>query len=190
MAGGSLRVVAGELRGRRIQAPPGRGTRPTADRVREAIFALVGPVAGLDVLDLFAGSGALAIEALSRGASSATLVERDPRARAVIRRNLEALELTSRARLVGGDWRAALARERAAGRCYGLCLVDPPYSLLPRIAGDLGRLLRPVLAPGAAVVVERAARTPPPELAELPIVSSIDRTYGDTAVTVLRLGRA
>jgi len=86
-----VRVVAGRFGGRRLSAPPGRGTRPTSDRVREALFSILGPLDGERVLDLYAGSGALAIEALSRGAGSALLVERDPRAVAVIRANLEAL---------------------------------------------------------------------------------------------------
>jgi 16S rRNA (guanine966-N2)-methyltransferase len=184
-----LRIVGGDLGGRRISAPPGRDTRPTADRVREALFSILGDVAGERVLDLFAGSGALAFEALSRGAASATLVERDPRALAAIRRNAEDLGVGERTRVVAADWRRALARDAAAGTDYGLCLVDPPYSLLTRIKGDLGALLAPVLAPGARVVVERAARTSPPELPELPIAMRTDRTYGDTAVTVLVLGR-
>ncbi len=85
-----MRVVAGEFRGRRLRAPRGRRTRPTADRVREALFSMLGDVAGARVLDLYAGSGALGIEALSRGAASAVFVERDPRAVAAIRRNLDA----------------------------------------------------------------------------------------------------
>lgn len=184
-----LRVVAGELRGRRLVAPPGWDTRPTADRVREAIFAIVGPVDGLAVLDLFAGSGALAIEALSRGADRATLVERDRDALAAIRRNLSDLGLEDRCRVVAADWRAALARERAAGRRFGLCLLDPPYSLLPLIAGRLWPALAPVLAPRATLVVEHVARSPIlPELPALTIASRTDRTYGDTGVLVLRLG--
>ena len=180
-----LRIVGGELGGRRIAAPPGRGTRPTADRVREAVFSILGDVGGERVLDLFAGSGALGFEALSRGAATATLVERDPRALATIRRNAADLGVGARTRVVGGDWRRALTADAAAGTRYGLCLVDPPYSLHTRIKGDLGALLAPVLAPGARVVIERAARTSPPELTELPTAARTDRIYGDTAVTVL-----
>jgi 16S rRNA (guanine966-N2)-methyltransferase len=188
MASRGLRIVAGELGGRRIVTPPGRATRPTSDRVREALFSILGPIAGLDVLDLFAGSGALGIEALSRGAASATFVESDPRALAAIRENIRALDLRGRSRVVGVDWKQALARDRVAERVYGLCLVDPPYSLLISVLNDLGRLLAPVLAPGARVAIERSSRTPSPDLTALHPVSRIDRTYGATALTVLRLG--
>jgi 16S rRNA (guanine966-N2)-methyltransferase len=181
-----VRIVAGRWRGRRIASPPGRSTRPTADRVREAIFALVGRVEGSAVLDLFAGSGALGLEALSRGAAEVTFVERSPRAAAVIRSNLALLGAADRARLVTRDWRAALAAERAAGRAYGLCLVDPPYSLIPRIAGRLGSALAPVLTPAAIVVVEHSALHRP-LLPGLDIATRTDRTYGDSAVAVLRL---
>jgi len=163
--------------------PRGRATRPTADRVREAVFSILGPLEGVDALDLFAGSGALGIEALSRGAATATLVERAPAALAAIRANLAALGLEDRARVVAGDWRRA-----AAGRAYGLCLLDPPYSLLPRLADDLATALVPLLAPGAALVIEGSARAPIlPEPLTLPIASRTDRTYGDTAVAVLRM---
>jgi 16S rRNA (guanine966-N2)-methyltransferase len=182
-----VRIVAGEHRGRRISAPPGRETRPTSDRVREAVFSLIGPVEGLEVLDLFAGSGALGLEALSRGAASATLVERSPRAARVIRANAAALGVEDRVRVVVKDWRAALAAERAAGHRFGLCLLDPPYSLTSRIAGGLGAALAPVMATPATVVIEYAAALPRPEPTGLEIASRTDRTYGDTAVSVLRL---
>ena len=180
--------MAGEHRGRRLVAPAGRATRPTADRVREAVFALVGPVEGLAVLDLFAGSGALALEALSRGAASATLVERAPRAVAAIRSNVEALGLAGRARVVARDWRAALAAERAAGRRYDLALVDPPYRTVSDVLAELPGRLAPVLAGRASVVLEYpAAVMIPAALPALAIRDRIDRVYGDTGVSVLRL---
>jgi 16S rRNA (guanine966-N2)-methyltransferase len=182
-----MRIVAGTHRGRRIAAPPGRATRPTSDRVREAIFSIVGPVDGMDVLDLFAGSGALGLEALSRGAATATMVDSSPAAAACIRRNARDLGLEDRVRVVRRDWRAALAAERAAGRRYGLCLCDPPYSLTPRIAGGLGAALSPVMATAGTVVIEHPAALPHPEPTGLEIASRIDRTYGDTAVSVMRL---
>lgn len=187
---GGLRVIAGELGGRRIAAPPGRGTRPTADRVREALFSIVGPVAGLNVLDLFAGSGALGIEALSRGAATATFVESDHPALGVIRQNLSVLGLTERAKVVATDWRQALVREGTAGAVFGLCLIDPPYTLLMKILDELGPLLAPVLAPGARVVLERSSRTPSPEFPTLHTASRIDRDYGDAALSVLTLAGA
>lgn len=187
---GGLRVIAGEFGGRRIAAPPGRGTRPTADRVREALFSMVGPVDGLDVLDLFAGSGALGIEALSRGAATATFVETDHKAQGVIRQNLAVLGLNDRARVVAADWRQALIREGEAGSTFGLCLIDPPYTLLLKIFSELGPLLGPVLAPGARIVLERSSRTPPPEFPTLHTPSRIDRAYGDSALSVLTCGEA
>jgi 16S rRNA (guanine966-N2)-methyltransferase len=182
-----VRIVAGSHRGRRISAPPGDATRPTADRVREAVFSIVGPVEGLDVLDLFAGSGALGLEALSRGAASATLVERAPRAVACIRANVAGLGMEGRARVVPRDWRTALRAERSAGRAFGLCLLDPPYTLTDRVVTDLGDLLAPVVAPPGIVVIEHSAASPTPEPTGLEIATRIDRTYGDTAVSVLRL---
>lgn len=182
-----MRIVAGTHRGRRIAAPRGAATRPTADRVRESLFALVGPVDGLDVLDLFAGSGALGLEALSRGAASATLVERDPRAAATIRANAASLDLGDRVRVVARDWRAALRSERAAGRVYGLCLLDPPYAMSDRVVDALGAPLAPLMTGPGIVVIERPAALPPPRPKGLEIATRTDRTYGDTGVSVLRL---
>lgn len=182
-----MRIVAGEHRGRRIAAPSGTATRPTADRVREALFSIVGPVGGLDVLDLFAGSGALGLEALSRGAASALLVERDRRAVACIHANAEALGVGDRVRVAARDWRAALAAERAAGRAFGLCLCDPPYSLTDRVVAQLGALLEPLVAAPGIVVIEHSAARPPPEPSGLEIVSRTDRTYGDTGISVIRV---
>src|SRR3954454_22895544 len=118
-----MRIIAGEHRGARIFAPKGQATRPTSDRVREAAFNLIGPVDGASVLDLFAGSGAMGLEALSRGAASATFVENDREALRAIERNLEKLRLRS-ARVVPRDVLQALAMER---NTYDLILCDPPY---------------------------------------------------------------
>jgi 16S rRNA (guanine966-N2)-methyltransferase len=148
---------------------------------------MVGPVEGDAVLDLFAGSGALGIEALSRGAASATFVERDARAAAVVRANLGALGLADRGRVAVRDWRAALAAERRAGRRYDLCLIDPPYSVLARIAEALADALGPVLAADAVVVVEGPVAAPAPMLSGLRVADRTERTYGSTRVTVARL---
>jgi 16S rRNA (guanine966-N2)-methyltransferase len=185
-----VRIIAGTHRGRRIGAPPGTSTRPTADRVREALFSIIGPLDGVDVLDLFAGSGALGLEALSRGAASATLIERSRPALACIRANVASLGMEDRARVVARDWRAALAAEGAAGRAFGLCLCDPPYSLTDRVVSQLGAALTPLLAAPGIVVIEHSAARPPPAPSGLEIVSRTDRTYGDTAVSVLRVARA
>ena len=171
-----MRVVAGRYKGRRLHAPPGRDTRPTADRVREALFQLLGPLDGLRVLDLFAGSGALAIEALSRGAAHAVLVDDDPRAIADIRRNLEPIEAAADVHR-----RDALAFLRDyAGPPFDLVLLDPPYSSGGRLAGGLADRLPHVLAPDARIVTESDKRTPLP--LALPLVD--ERTYGDTRIAI------
>jgi 16S rRNA (guanine966-N2)-methyltransferase len=176
-----VRVVAGRLGGRRLQAPRGRDTRPTSDRVREALFAMLGPLDGARVLDLFAGSGALAIEALSRGAAVATIVEHDARAIEVIRANLEALELAADvARVVHAPARAALRDASARGDAYDLVLLDPPYRDAPALGRELSQALPAILAPDARVVVESDRRAP---LAlGLPVVR--ERRYGDTLIRI------
>lgn len=171
-----MRVVAGEARGRRLVAPPGDRVRPTGDRVREAVFnalGSLGAVAGADVLDLFAGSGALGIEALSRGAAHATFVEADRRAVAAVRRNLAATGLGDRATVVAGDAFAHLAALGPARR-YTLALCDPPYrfdrwdELLAALPADL-------------VVVESASAV------AVPPAWAVERSrrYGSTVVAFL-----
>src|SRR6184192_2607504 len=123
-----MRIIAGSRKGHTIHAPRGHDTRPTADRVRENVFNLVGPVDEMAVLDLFAGSGAMGLEALSRGAASAVFVESDREAQRAIERNLEKLDLKG-ARIIKTDARRALAAEAAAGSRYDLVLVDPPYRM-------------------------------------------------------------
>lgn len=184
-----MRIIAGSHRGRRIAAPRGTSTRPTADRVREAIFSIVGPIGGLDVIDLFAGSGALGLEAISRGAVSATLIESAPRALACIRANVEVLEMGEVVRVVGRDWRAALGSEARAGTTFGLCLCDPPYTVTDRVMTQLGAALAPLLAAPGIVVIEHSAARPPPDPSGLEIVSRTDRTYGDTGLSVMRVER-
>jgi 16S rRNA (guanine966-N2)-methyltransferase len=176
-----MRVVAGRLGGRRLRAPRGRDTRPTSDRVREALFSMLGPLDGARVLDLYAGSGALAIEALSRGAATATLVERDARAVAVIRANLEALAIGSEeARLVHGPAAAALGDASQRGDTYDLVLLDPPYRDATALGRELSQALPAVLAPNARVVAESDRRAPL-EL-DLPVIR--ERRYGDTLIRI------
>ena len=169
-----LRITGGELGGRRIRVPPG-DVRPTTERVREAIFSILGDVAGARVLDLFCGSGALAIEALSRGAAEATLVDTRP---ATARRNLEALGLAERARTVRSD--AARFLRRAEASSFDLVLCDPPYRLADRLAGDLDPLIRRALANGGRVMVETSPDRPLP--LGLPLVT--ERGYGDTLIRI------
>jgi 16S rRNA (guanine966-N2)-methyltransferase len=177
----SIRVVAGRFGGRRLAAPPGASTRPTSDRVREALFSTLGDVGGARVLDLFAGSGALAIEALSRGAASALLVERDARAAAVARANLEALGIgPDEARVLRAPARAALRSARERGDAYDLVFLDPPYRDAPGLGGELAEALRPLLSPGARVVAESDRRAP----LELPLTLAHERRYGDTLIRI------
>ena len=170
-----MRVVAGEFKGRRLKMPKGAPTRPTADRVREALFSILGDVSGARVLDLYAGSGALGIEALSRGAESAVFVERDPRAAAAIEANLAATGAAGT--LHRQDVEGFLARGEGT---YDLVFCDPPYDLGPRIAGLLADGLPALLAEDARIVTESDRRQP----LELPFPLITERTYGDTRIAV------
>ena len=135
-----MRLTGGALGGRRLVAPPGERTRPTSDRVREALFAILGPLDGADVLDLFAGSGALGLEALSRGATEATFVDAAPAALVAVRRNLEALDL--RAEVRRADARAFLRNAQSRGRSYDLMLWIPPTGSQPDSGGSSRRRSR------------------------------------------------
>jgi 16S rRNA (guanine966-N2)-methyltransferase len=174
-----MRIVGGSLGGRVLRAPHGAATRPTSEKVREAIFNILGAVAGAHVLDLFAGSGALGIEALSRGAAHATFADTGKQALAAIRGNLRELGLEDRAAVLAMDAVAAAARPPAAP--YDLVFVDPPY------ASDLARralaaLPSASLAPGARIVIEHDRRgIPPEELGSL--LRTDQRRYGDTMVS-------
>jgi 16S rRNA (guanine966-N2)-methyltransferase len=171
-----VRIIAGSKRGSRIAAPKGLSTRPTGDRVREAAFNLIGPVDGATVLDLFAGSGAMGLEALSRGAASVTFVESDRDACRTISRNLEKLGLTG-ARVDCADAVWALRREP---RTYDLVLVDPPYEQWPELEPRLAERLARVLSPGGLRLVETGARTEP----ALPLAQRTSRRYGSARLTL------
>jgi 16S rRNA (guanine966-N2)-methyltransferase len=151
-----VRVVAGDLKGRRLASPPAgsRAVRPTSDRAREAIFSILGGVEGAKVLDLFCGTGALGIEAISRGAADATLVDSHPE---LARRNVSELGLEAVCRVVGADALAYLSRARAR---FDLVFCDPPYRLADRLEGELAHLLPGRLAKGARVIVESPAGRP------------------------------
>jgi 16S rRNA (guanine966-N2)-methyltransferase len=217
-----MRVVGGKWKGRPLLAPAGRGTRPTSDKVREAVFAVLGaltqvwdggepspasgPLTGHVVLDLFAGSGALGIEALSRGAASCTFVEKDGQALRAVRANLERLGIPAdgpwadpgarcgvdagsarraasapRARVLAADVRRALQADARHGARYTLVFADPPYDRYAEVRSALVRLLPPVLAPHAVLVVETAAGV----TAGLPWTVVREKRYGDTRVTFL-----
>ena len=172
-----MRVVAGAFKGHRLYPPRGTRTRPTADRVREALFSLLGDVAGLRVLDLYAGSGALGIEALSRGAASAVFVERDQRAVAAIRRNLEVVDAEAEVRRQD----ALRFLVSTQGR-FDLVFVDPPYDSAVRLGGALSERLPAVLTHEARIVTESDKRRP----LELSLPLELERVYGDTRVAVHR----
>ena len=174
-----MRIIGGTHRGRRIAAPKGAQTRPTGDRVREALFNLVGPVDGASVLDLYAGSGALGLEALSRGARRCVFVETDAAACRAIKANLETLGMTGG--LVARRDAAVLLRdERAAGRRHDLVLVDPPYGRWASLEPTLAELLPAVVAETGIVVVETDARLEP----TLPLALVTTRRYGSARLTL------
>lgn len=175
-----MRIVAGTLRGRRLVAPPGEATRPTADRAKEALFSILGDLAGVRVADLYAGTGALGLEALSRGAANAVFVESARPALAALRSNVASLDVAPRARVL------ATTVEKAARDDVGeldLVLADPPWALVrdgsaPRaIAAFAARHL----APHGTLALEHARADAPPELAGLDLVDA--RSWGDTAVS-------
>lgn len=172
-----MRIVAGSRRGARIFAPRGLDTRPTSDTAREAAFNLIGPVDGASVLDLYAGSGAMGLEALSRGAAGAVFVESDPDACRTIRRNLEKLRLHG-AEIVCDDVLRFLASER---RRFDLVLVDPPYDVVESVAMRLALYLPSLLAEGGLVVLESSSQTQP-ELPPLALRTS--RRYGSARMTL------
>ena len=198
-----LRIIAGELGGRRLRAPAGLATRPTTDRVREALFNILVssplPLYGGTVLDLYAGSGALGIEALSRGASSVVFVEQDPQAAKILRQNLHELSLSTRALVLEQPVQRALSRLLKSpapgfGPPFDLVVADPPYATCQ--SGELAQLVTQLqaaraqlLADQALVVIEHASRdtsavaamAAPTAAAPLSLEQS--RRYGDTTLT-------
>lgn len=178
-----MRIVAGRWRGRTLRAPKGQSVRPTLDRVREAVFGILGGrVEGRAVLDLFSGTGAMGLEALSRGAASAVLVEADPRVFEVLGRNAESLGADGAEALLL-DYRRAIRVLRAKGKRFDLVFLDPPYGkgLGSAAAGELARA--GLLAPGGVVVAEEAVRFPDDPFPD-GWVTAADRRYGDTRIRV------
>jgi 16S rRNA (guanine966-N2)-methyltransferase len=169
-----MRVVAGELGGRHLEAPRGGKVRPTADRVREAVFSILGDIDGSRVLDLYCGTGALAIEAISRGAESAVLV--DTKA-ATARRNVEALGVEDRCAVVRADAIRYLGSEKSR---FDLVFCDPPYKLADRLGPELDKALPARLARRGRVIVESEIRRP----LKLGLPVQVERRYGDTLIRV------
>ena len=183
-----MRVIAGRARGRRLVAPAGAAARPTTDRVKESVFAALGDarLRGAVVLDLYAGSGALAIEALSRGATQAVLVDRERAALEVIARNLDATGLATHARVQRGAAEGFLRRVPPAEAPFDLVFLDPPYEQpVAELETVLAGLSRPGwLASAATVVVERGARGADHPAWPEGWATTWERSYGDTLVTV------
>ena len=181
-----MRITGGTFRSRALRAPRGQATRPTTDRVREALFGIltsVGVVEGARVLDLYAGTGALALEALSRGAASALLVESAREALAALRANVTSLNLEDTARIAPWDV-AQVLRRLPEGEVFDLVFADPPWALVDAgspaaVLSDLARGGR--IAPEGRVVLEHSSRTTPFDIDGL--VRLDTRRYGDTALT-------
>lgn len=178
-----MRIIAGTARGRTIEAPQGRDTRPTLDRVRENLFNILQRrVWEAQVLDLFSGSGALALEALSRGASRAVLVDRDRAAHACEKQNAARLGFEGRACIWLTDWQQAVQRLTAAGERFDLVFLDPPYAMCD-LTGVM-EALKPLLAENACLVVEHEARAIPATADGYDLFDS--RKYGYVGVSFFR----
>lgn len=181
-----MRVIAGESRGRKLVAPAGMATRPTADRVRQSLFDMIAVRwAGGAVLDVFAGSGALGIEALSRGAAAAVFLEQHPSALKAVEANLAALRYGDRATVLRGDFRAGLRRLAGEGRRFVLVFIDPPYEA--GLRDEAAQRVTPLLAPGALIAVE-TADTEPPFAAPAGWMPEAERKYGRTLIYLYRYG--
>ena len=180
-----MRITGGELAGRKLVRAP-EGVRPTADRVRESLFARMGDLADTQVLDLYAGTGALGIEALSRGAERVVFVERSSASLSALQRNLRNLDLSARAELERGDALACLRRLARRRMRFDLVLADPPYEALAGLEAPLRFLLESdLVAPHATLVIERSRRHAVPDVPRLAHRDS--RRYGDTFVDWLEV---
>jgi 16S rRNA (guanine966-N2)-methyltransferase len=179
----SVRIVAGARRSRRLRVPSGDTVRPTAEMVREAVFDSLGPVTGLTALDLFAGSGAMGLEALSRGVERCVFVEQDRRVAEVLRQNIDDLEYRAESRVIVADYRAALQELGRLGQRFDLLFVDPPYKMLPEAEVTLGPIVPGIVNDGGVVVLE-SDKGSHPTLGALPV---FDRVYGDTRVTMVTI---
>jgi 16S rRNA (guanine(966)-N(2))-methyltransferase RsmD len=178
-----VRVIAGQYRGRRLIAPRGQSVRPTSDFVREALFDILHDVEGLAALDLFAGTGAIGIEALSRGARAVVLVERSRSALSVLRRNLEAIGVEDeRARVMALDVGAALGALRRAGASFGLVFADPPYAVAGRALPEVLAGIGPILEAEARIVLEHGFDLEPP-VAPAGLRFLRSKRYGETVLS-------
>lgn len=181
-----MRIIAGEAGGRRIEAPAGQDTRPTLDRVRENLFNMLqGEIAGTNVLDLFAGSGALGFEALSRGAEHACLADHDRKAVKVEQKNAETLGYQNRVRIIQADWRKALKEFECLKERFDIVFLDPPYAM--REIPEVFTGLIPVLAEDALIILEHEAAKTPDTGKDFECVK--ERNWGFCGVSIYRRSR-
>jgi 16S rRNA (guanine966-N2)-methyltransferase len=185
-AAGKVRIVAGAKRGHRLKVPAVIGVRPTSEKVREAIFDVLGPVGDLLALDLFAGTGAMGLEALSRGAQSCVFVEQDFAVAAVLEENIAALGYKLCSQVIVSDYHQAVLRLSGAGARFDLLFVDPPYRMLPEVEATLGPLLSSVLRDDGVAVIE-GDRLSLVSFGQAPV---FDRAYGNTRVTMISMRRS
>ena len=177
----SVRIVAGARRSRRLRVPPGPAVRPTTEMVREAVFDSLGPITGLVVLDLFAGTGAMGLEALSRGAERCVFVESDRTVVEILRHNIHELDYEAQSRVVAADYQAALRDLSRSQQLFDLLFVDPPYKMLTEAEVSIEPFVASIMQDGGIVVLE-SERGSHPTLGAVPV---FDRVYGDTRVTMV-----
>lgn len=181
-----MRIIAGSARGRTFDAPQGRDTRPTLDRVRENVFNILQmKVRGAKVLDLFSGSGAMAFEAISRGAAEAVLVDIDRAANAVQRQNAAKLRMEGQCRILQCDWQMAIRQLTAAGERFQVIFLDPPYAMHDMV--PVMEALRPLLVEDAVILLEHEAKVFPATPDGFELYDS--RKYGIAGVSFFRLYR-
>lgn len=176
-----MRIISGTLRGRKLRAVPDTGVRPTSDRVRESLFSRLGPLDGEAVLDLFAGTGALGIEALSRGAASVVFIERAAAPFAVLKGNVSDLEIDENTEIYRVEAELALRRLSASGKRFDLVFIDPPYASDEASAALKGLVDGGLLNADAQVVVESSKHHLPSPVAGLSLLD--ERSYGDTVIS-------
>jgi 16S rRNA (guanine(966)-N(2))-methyltransferase RsmD len=177
----SIRIVAGSRRSRRLRVPPGTTVRPTTEMVREAVFDSLGPITGLTALDLFAGSGAMGLEALSRGVQRCVFVESDRKVVEVLRQNIRELDYEAQSKVIVADYHAVLLNLSRSEERFDLLFIAPPYKLLTEVEVTLEPFVASIMHDGGVVVLE-SDRGSHPTLGTVPV---FDRVYGDTRVTMV-----
>lgn len=180
---GRLRIVSGAKRGRWIHVPAVEGVRPTSDMVREAVFDVLGSVNGLDVVDLFAGTGAMGLEALSRGARSCVFVEGDPKVAKVLRENVGSLGYEGVSQVVSKDYRRAVEAMQKGGHQCDLLFLDPPYRILAEVEVQLAPSISGLMSAAGVIVIE-GPRLSKVTFGQDPV---FDRHYGDTRIIMVRV---